>query len=86
MPLFARVFSKSSSIVVVAEGDKSGKNVFEIASYIEKHSTPFEPFCLYTHLIDEGYSKNIRGHLINGGKVFSLDEASSSICVKYGSY
>ena len=28
---------KSSSIVVVAEGDKTGKNVFEIAEYVEKN-------------------------------------------------
>ena len=27
---------KASSIVVVAEGDKTGKNVFELASYVEK--------------------------------------------------
>ena len=27
---------KSSSIVVVAEGEKSGKNVYEIAAYVEK--------------------------------------------------
>lgn len=28
---------KSSSIVVVAEGDKTGKNVFELKDYVEKH-------------------------------------------------
>ena len=28
---------KASSIVVVAEGDKTGKNVFELASYVEKN-------------------------------------------------
>ncbi len=28
---------KSSSIVVVAEGDKTGKNVFELKEYVEKH-------------------------------------------------
>ena len=27
---------KSSSIVVVAEGDKTGKNVFELAAYVKK--------------------------------------------------
>ena len=33
---------KSSSIVVVAEGDKTGKNVFEIASYIENNLPYYE--------------------------------------------
>ena len=31
----SRKSGKSSSIVVVAEGDKSGKNVFELAKYVE---------------------------------------------------
>ena len=33
---------KTSSIVVVAEGDKTGKNVFEIASYIENNLPYYE--------------------------------------------
>ena len=33
---------KSSSIVVIAEGDKTGKNVFEIAEYVEKNLPYYE--------------------------------------------
>ncbi len=33
---------KTSSIVVVAEGEKSGKNVFEIAKYVEEHLQEYE--------------------------------------------
>ena len=33
---------KSSSIVVVAEGDKTGKNVFELASYVEQNLPYYE--------------------------------------------
>ena len=33
---------KSSSIVVVAEGEKSGKNVYEIAAYVEKNLPYYE--------------------------------------------
>ena len=33
---------KSSSIVVVAEGDKSGKNVFELAEYVEENLPEYE--------------------------------------------
>src|SRR6056300_175203 len=33
---------KSSSIVVIAEGDKSGKNVFQIADHIEKNLPYYE--------------------------------------------
>ena len=33
---------KTSSIVVVAEGDKIGKNIFELAEYIEKNLVEYE--------------------------------------------
>ena len=33
---------KSSSIVVVAEGDKIGKNVFELKDYVEENMTEYE--------------------------------------------
>ena len=33
---------KSSSIVVIAEGDKTEKNVFDIAEYIEKNMPNYE--------------------------------------------
>ena len=33
---------KSSSIVVVAEGDKTGKNVFELAAYVEQNLPYYE--------------------------------------------
>ena len=33
---------KSSSIVMIAEGDKTGKNVFEIATYVENNMPEYE--------------------------------------------
>ncbi len=33
----SKLSGKSSSIVVVAEGDKTGKNVFELKEYVEQH-------------------------------------------------
>ncbi len=33
----SKLSGKSSSIVVVAEGDKTGKNVFELKEYVEEH-------------------------------------------------
>ena len=33
---------KSSSIVVVAEGDKTGENVLQLKDYVEKHLSDYE--------------------------------------------
>src|SRR5690606_27735205 len=38
----SKISGKSSSIVVVAEGDKIGKNVFELKDYVEENMTEYE--------------------------------------------
>ena len=38
----SRVTGKTSSIVVVAEGDKTGKNVFQLAEYVEKNMPDYD--------------------------------------------
>jgi 6-phosphofructokinase 1 len=62
----SRRSGKSSSIVVVAEGDKSGKNVFEIASYIEKHLPEYE------------VRVSILGHMQRGGSPSCYDRVLAS--------
>lgn len=38
----SRTTGKTSSIVVVAEGDKTGKNVFELAEYVEQNMPDYD--------------------------------------------
>jgi len=57
---------KSSSIVVVAEGDKTGKNVFEIASYIE-HNLPYYEVRV-----------SVLGHMQRGGTPSCFDRVLAS--------
>ncbi len=57
---------KSSSIVVVAEGDKTGKNVFEIASYIEKNLPEYE------------VRVSVMGHMQRGGAPSCFDRVLAS--------
>jgi len=57
---------KSSSIVVVAEGDKTGKNVFEIASYIEKNMPKYE------------VRVSVMGHMQRGGSPSCFDRVLAS--------
>lgn len=38
----SRVTGKTSSIVVVAEGDKTGKNVFQLAEYVEENMPDYD--------------------------------------------
>ncbi|THD66750.1 6-phosphofructokinase [Robertkochia marina] len=38
----SRVTGKTSSIVVVAEGDKTGENVFQLAEYVEKNMPDYD--------------------------------------------
>ena len=57
---------KSSSIVVVAEGDKTGKNVFEIASYIEKNLPEYE------------VRVSVMGHMQRGGSPSCFDRVLAS--------
>ncbi len=57
---------KSSSIVVVAEGDKTGKNVFELAEYVEKHFPFYE------------VRVSVLGHMQRGGSPSCYDRVLAS--------
>jgi len=57
---------KSSSIVVVAEGDKTGKNVFEIAEYVEKNLPHYE------------VRVSVLGHMQRGGSPSCFDRVLAS--------
>jgi len=57
---------KSSSIVVVAEGDKTGKNVFELASYVEKNLPEYE------------VRVSVLGHMQRGGAPTCFDRVLAS--------
>jgi 6-phosphofructokinase 1 len=57
---------KSSSIVVIAEGDKTGKNVFEIASYVEKNLPYYE------------VRVSVLGHMQRGGTPSCFDRVLAS--------
>lgn len=52
---------KSSSIVVVAEGDKTGKNVFELAEYVEENLPDYE------------VRVSVLGHMQRGGSPSCYD-------------
>jgi len=62
----SRRSGKSSSIVVVAEGDKTGKNVFEIAQFIEKNLPEYE------------VRVSIMGHMQRGGSPSCFDRVLAS--------
>ena len=57
---------KTSSIVVVAEGDKSGRNIFELGEYVEHHL--------------EGYEVRVSvlGHIQRGGAPSCYDRVLAS--------
>ena len=57
---------KASSIVVVAEGDKTGKNVFELASYVEKNLPNYE------------VRVSVLGHMQRGGAPTCFDRVLAS--------
>ena len=57
---------KSSSIVVVAEGDKTGKNVFELASYVEQNLPYYE------------VRVSVLGHMQRGGSPSCFDRVLAS--------
>jgi 6-phosphofructokinase 1 len=57
---------KSSSIVVVAEGDKTGKNVFEIADYVEKNMPYYD------------VRVSVLGHMQRGGSPSCFDRVLAS--------
>ena len=57
---------KSSSIVVVAEGDKTGKNVFDLAKYVEKNLPDYE------------VRVSVLGHMQRGGSPSCFDRVLAS--------
>ncbi|MEH6537795.1 MAG: 6-phosphofructokinase [Psychroserpens sp.] len=57
---------KSSSIVVVAEGDKTGKNVFELKDYVEANMTEYE------------VRVSVLGHMQRGGSPSCFDRVLAS--------
>ena len=57
---------KSSSIVVVAEGDKTGKNVFELKEYVEKHLPIYD------------VRVSVLGHMQRGGAPTAFDRVLAS--------
>ncbi|MCO5723297.1 6-phosphofructokinase [Robiginitalea marina] len=57
---------KSSSIVVVAEGDKTGKNVFELKEYVEKNLPVYD------------VRVSVLGHIQRGGVPTAFDRVLAS--------
>jgi 6-phosphofructokinase 1 len=57
---------KSSSIVVVAEGDDTGENVYELKKYVEKH------------LLDYDVRVSVLGHMQRGGSPTCFDRVLAS--------
>ncbi|WP_298480543.1 6-phosphofructokinase [uncultured Maribacter sp.] len=57
---------KSSSIVIVAEGDKTGKNVFELKEYVEKHLPVYD------------VRVSVLGHMQRGGSPSCYDRVLAS--------
>ncbi len=57
---------KSSSIVVVAEGDKIGKNVFQLKDYVEANMTEYE------------VRVSVLGHMQRGGSPSCFDRVLAS--------
>ena len=62
----SRKSGKTSSIVVVAEGDKSGKNVFELAEYVEENLPNYD------------IRVSVLGHMQRGGSPSCFDRVLAS--------
>lgn len=62
----SKASGKSSSIVVVAEGDNTGKNVFELKDYIEKHLPEYDT------------RVSVLGHMQRGGSPTCFDRVLAS--------
>ena len=62
----SKISGKSSSIVVVSEGDKTGKNVFELASYVEENLPEYE------------VRVSVLGHMQRGGAPSCFDRVLAS--------
>src|SRR6056300_735701 len=62
----SRKTGKTSSIVVVAEGDKIGKNIFELKEYVEKHIPIYD------------VRVSVLGHMQRGGSPTCFDRVLAS--------
>ena len=62
----SKQYGKSSSIVVVAEGDKTGKNVFELKEYVEEHIPIYD------------VRVSVLGHMQRGGSPSCFDRVLAS--------
>ena len=62
----SKASGKSSSIVVVAEGDKTGKNVFELKEYVEEHLPIYD------------VRVSVLGHMQRGGPPSCYDRVLAS--------
>lgn len=62
----SRRTGKSSSIVVVAEGDRTGKNVFELAEYVEENLPEYD------------VRVSVLGHMQRGGSPSCFDRVLAS--------
>ncbi len=62
----SRKSGKSSSIVVVAEGDRTGENVFELANYVEENLPKYE------------VRVSVLGHMQRGGAPSCYDRVLAS--------
>ena len=62
----SRRTGKTSSIVIVAEGDKIGKNVFELKDYVEENLTGYE------------VRVSVLGHMQRGGSPSCFDRVLAS--------
>jgi 6-phosphofructokinase 1 len=62
----SKAAGKSSSIVVVAEGDKMGKNVFELKDYVEEHMPEYD------------VRVSVLGHMQRGGAPSCYDRVLAS--------
>lgn len=62
----SRRSGKSSSIVVVAEGDKSGKNVYDLANYVEENMPEYD------------VRVSVLGHMQRGGSPSCFDRVLAS--------
>uniref|UniRef100_UPI00404A729F 6-phosphofructokinase n=1 Tax=Flavobacterium sp. TaxID=239 RepID=UPI00404A729F len=62
----SKASGKSSSIVVVAEGDKTGKNVFELKEYVEQNMPEYD------------VRVSVLGHMQRGGSPSCFDRVLAS--------
>lgn len=62
----SKLSGKSSSIIVVSEGDQIGKNIFELAKYIEEN------------LVDYEVRVTVLGHIQRGGSPSCYDRVLAS--------